>query len=160
MKQDGVTMVELLVAMSISAMLAALAIPDFSNFIEGRRVRASAEQLRDVLVLAGQEALKRNAPVVVRSQNNVITASIAAFGANGAIALAEIHTRARVADSSVTLGGSGRATASTVFAVTPAHASCKADGGPVSCYNVQVHSGGAVRLCDPTYPSGDVRACL
>jgi type IV fimbrial biogenesis protein FimT len=160
MQQDGITMIELLIAMSISAVLGALAIPSFSTFIEGRTVRASAEQLRDVLVLAGQEALKRNAPVVVQSQDNVITASIAAFGANGAVALAEVHTRARVADSSVTLNGSGRAAASTVFAVTPAHASCKAAGGPVSCYNVQVQSGGAVRLCDPTYPSGDVRACL
>jgi type IV fimbrial biogenesis protein FimT len=160
MQHHGFTMVELLVVMAIAAVLASLAIPNFSNFIEGRRVRTSAEQLRDVLVLAGQEALKRNAPVIVQSQDNVITASIAAFGANGAVALAQIHTMARVADSSVTLNGSGRAAASTMFAVTPARATCKAVGGPVSCYNVQVHSGGAVRLCDPTYPSGDVRACL
>lgn len=160
MKQHGVTMVELLVAMGIAAVLAFVATPNFSTFIEGRRVRASAEQVRDVLVLAEQEALKRNAPVVVQSQDNVITASIAAFGANGAVALAQIHTRAQVSNGSVTLNGSGRATASTVFAVTPAHASCKAAGGQVACYNVQVQRGGAVRLCDPTYSSGDARACL
>ena len=160
MQQDGVTMVELLVVMSIGAVLAAAAVPAFSTFIEGRRVRASAEQLRDVLLLAGQEALKRNAPVVVQSQNNVITASIAAFGANGAVALAQVRTKARVANSSVTLNGSGRASASAVFAVTPARSSCKTAGGPVACYNVQVQNGGAVRLCDPAYPSGDARACL
>jgi type IV fimbrial biogenesis protein FimT len=160
MRQHGFTLIELLVAMSICAVLASLAASNFSTFIEGRRVRASAEQLRDVLLLAGQEALKRNAPVIVQSQDNVITASIAAFGANDAVPLAQVRTKARVTNSSVTLNGSGRAAASTVFAVTPARASCKAAGGPVSCYNVQVQSGGAVRLCDPTYPSGDVRACL
>lgn len=160
MKQHGVTMVELLLAMGIAALLAFVATPNFSTFIEGRRVRASAEQLRDMLVLAGQEALKRNAPVIVKSQDNVITANIAAFGASDAVALAEVRTWARIADSSVTLNGSGRASSSTMFAVTPLRSSCKAAGGQVACYNVQVKNGGAVRLCDPTYPSGDVRACL
>ena len=160
MKSQGHTLIEMLLALGIAAIVTALAAPSFSAFMEGRKVRAGAEQLRDVLVLAGQEAMKRNAPVVVMSDGNLVTSSIAAFGANPSVELARFQARVLITATSVTMSGSGRTSASTVFAVAPLHSSCKAVGGPVSCYNVQVQAGGAVRLCDPTYARGNVRACL
>jgi type IV fimbrial biogenesis protein FimT len=160
MTSNGFTLVEMSIVVGIGAIVAALAAPNFSAFLEGRKVRAGAEQLRDLLLLAGQEAMKRNAPVIVMSDGNLVTASIAAFGANQSVELSRFQTRTRVTATSVTMNGSGRASASAVFAFAPLHSSCKAAGGPVSCYNVQVQAGGAVRLCDPTYAQGNVRGCL
>lgn len=159
-KSNGYTLAETMVVLGIGAIVAALATPNFSALLEGRKVRAGAEQLRDVLVLAGHEAMKRNAPVIVVSDGSLVTASIAAFGASTSVDLARIQTGALITATSVTMNGSGRAAASAMFAVTPLHSSCKAAGGPVSCYNVQVQAGGAVRLCDPTYAAGNIRACL
>lgn len=160
MSARGFTLVEMMVVVAIVAVVAAIAVPNFSALIEGRKVRAAAEQLRDVLVLARQEALKRNAPVVVASVNNVVTATISEFGANPALGLAEFQTKATVPNKTVTISGSGRASASTTFAISPAKAACKADGGVVTCYSVQVLTGGAVRICDPTLSTEKVGACL
>jgi prepilin-type N-terminal cleavage/methylation domain-containing protein len=160
MKTRGFTLVEMLVVIVIVAILAAIAMPSFRTLIEGRQARAAAEQLRDVVVLAGQEALKRNAPVNVVANGNLITASIAAFGGSPAVELTRFYSRASVADGAVTLNGSGRASANTSFSVSSPNLSCKAAGGPIECYNVQVFLGGAVRLCDPTKAAGDARTCL
>jgi type IV fimbrial biogenesis protein FimT len=160
MASRGFTLVEMMVTIAIVAILAAVAVPDLSTFVENRQVRAAAEQLRDMLVLARQEALKRNAPVDVTANNNLVTASIAAFGGAPSVELSRFYSTASVSNASVTLNGSGWASALTSFSVSSAKHSCKASSGPINCYNVQIQLGGAVRLCDPTISAGDARSCL
>lgn len=61
----GFTLPELLVAVGIVSILAALAAPSFSNLIASQRTRASATDLYLALAKARSEAIKRNANVTL-----------------------------------------------------------------------------------------------
>jgi prepilin-type N-terminal cleavage/methylation domain-containing protein len=61
----GLTLVELLVAVSIAAILAAVAVPSFAAFIDEQRLRAISTELVADINLARFEAIKRNTRVIV-----------------------------------------------------------------------------------------------
>jgi len=56
-------MIELLIGVTILAVLLALALPSFSEWIRNNHVRVAAETLREGLQLARSEAVKRNTRV-------------------------------------------------------------------------------------------------
>ena len=62
----GFSLVELMVGVSILAVLLALALPSFSEWIRNNQVRMMAESLREGLQLARSEAIKRNTRVRVQ----------------------------------------------------------------------------------------------
>ncbi len=62
-KQRGVTLIELMVAISVLGILLALAIPNFSRMIQDAQNRTAAESLLNGLQLARAEALRRSTPV-------------------------------------------------------------------------------------------------
>ncbi len=62
----GFTLVELIVAMAVMAILMTLAAPNFSRWIRNTKIRTAAESIQTGLHVARAEALKRNA--VVRFQ--------------------------------------------------------------------------------------------
>lgn len=66
----GFTAIELMVVVSIVAILAALASPSFTLLIENWRVRESAEQLQATLYHARSEAIKRGGQVVIQKIPN------------------------------------------------------------------------------------------
>lgn len=61
----GLTLLELLVAISIIAILAGIAIPSFNETIRGMRVRSAAESVVASLTLAKSEAIKRGGNVSI-----------------------------------------------------------------------------------------------
>ncbi|HEX2830954.1 MAG TPA: GspH/FimT family pseudopilin [Burkholderiales bacterium] len=61
----GFTIFELIVSMAVAAVLAALALPSFAEFIDDNRLRGVATELVSDLNLARAEAIKRNARVLV-----------------------------------------------------------------------------------------------
>lgn len=61
----GFTMIELMVVVSIVAVLAAVATPSFKDFILGQRVKSAAFDLASNLLLARSEAIKRNTDVTL-----------------------------------------------------------------------------------------------
>lgn len=84
--QQGFTAIELMVVVTIIAVLAALAGPSFTPLIERWRVRDAAEALTSSLYLARSEAIKRGGGVtidatggwnvgwkVIHTQNGVVT---------------------------------------------------------------------------------------
>jgi len=62
-KQSGVTLIELLVAISILGILLALAIPNFSRMVQDAQNRTAAESLLNGLQMARTEALRRSTQV-------------------------------------------------------------------------------------------------
>ena len=66
----GFTAIELMVVVSIVAILAALAGPSFTPLSENWRVRESAEQLQSTLHYARSEAIKRGGRVVIQKIPN------------------------------------------------------------------------------------------
>jgi type IV fimbrial biogenesis protein FimT len=61
----GFSIVEVMVTLSLLAILAALAIPSYTDSINKRRISSGAEQIVSFLNLTQNEAIKRSRPMVV-----------------------------------------------------------------------------------------------
>ena len=59
----GFTVIELLVAVLILAILATIAAPNMTSFILGTRVRSAATEMYSTLIFARSEAIKRSANI-------------------------------------------------------------------------------------------------
>lgn len=78
--QRGFTAIELMVTVSIVAVLLALAAPSFASLIESWRVRQATEQLTSTLYYARSEAIKRGGRVVVQKIPNNTNGCTSATG--------------------------------------------------------------------------------
>ncbi|HYP82901.1 GspH/FimT family pseudopilin [Variovorax sp.] len=65
----GFTLVELMVTVIVLSILAVVAYPSFSGFIQNGQIRASAESLMSGLQLARAEAIRRNVTVALKLEN-------------------------------------------------------------------------------------------
>jgi type IV fimbrial biogenesis protein FimT len=68
--EAGFTAIELLVTVSVMAILAALAAPNFKLLIERWRVRNSLELMQSTLYLARSEAIKRGGRIAIQKLPN------------------------------------------------------------------------------------------
>jgi len=66
-RTDGFTLPELLVTITIAAILAAIAAPSLKSFISSERIRTASFDLISQLTLARSEAIKQNDSVTVAS---------------------------------------------------------------------------------------------
>lgn len=64
-KSKGVTLIEILVTLSLIAILLTLAVPSFSNFIHQNRMTSQANTFLSVIQLARNEAIKSREPVTL-----------------------------------------------------------------------------------------------
>lgn len=62
-KQQGMTLVELMVGIAILGIISAIAVPSYTEFIANTQIRSTTESIRNGLQVARAEAIKRNAPV-------------------------------------------------------------------------------------------------
>jgi type IV fimbrial biogenesis protein FimT len=62
---DGFTLIELMVTLSVLAIIAALALPSFKNFTERSALRGVADNVIGVIAAAKEEAIKRDQLVKV-----------------------------------------------------------------------------------------------
>jgi len=74
-ESKGFTLIELVVAMAITAILLGLAVPSFSTWINNAKVRTGAEVLQNALRLAQAEAIKRSHQIVFVLTNATAAAS-------------------------------------------------------------------------------------
>jgi type IV fimbrial biogenesis protein FimT len=61
----GVTLIELMIALAVMAILAAMAVPSFQNQIRSSRLSTAANDLSSALALARAESIRRGARVTV-----------------------------------------------------------------------------------------------
>ena len=62
-KDQGITLIEAMITLTIAAILMSMAAPSFSNWIRNTEIRSIAESLRAALQKARAEAISRNANV-------------------------------------------------------------------------------------------------
>jgi type IV fimbrial biogenesis protein FimT len=69
-KLNGFSLVELMVAIAIFGIVAALGIPSYKVWIQNTRIRTASESIQNGLQIARAEAVKRNSPVQFDFRNN------------------------------------------------------------------------------------------
>ncbi len=78
--QRGLTLVELLITIAISAILLSVAAPSFQSFILNSRISTISEQLYKTLHMARSEAIRRGTNVTVCSSNSYTACDGANWG--------------------------------------------------------------------------------
>ena len=172
-RQAGVTLIELIVTLSVAAILATLAVPSFQTMILNREIAASAESVLNGLQLARAEAVKRNSQIsfvmnadstwtvgcitVTASCPASIQSSTVGDGANSVVTITPTPAEAAIAAfNSFGTPIPGVSVLTQLDFTLPVSVLPAAQAHPL---RVVVGAGGAPRLCDPTMVAPDPRAC-
>lgn len=170
--QQGVTLIELLVAVAIMGVLAAIGVPSFNQWIQNSQIKNAASSIQDGLQTARTEAVRRNKLV----QFSISSGSSWTVGCAtpDATCPGDIESRnsnegstnavVTASQSTIVFNGLGRVTptlasAATVDVSNPTGGSCLADSGSMKCLRVEVAAGGQIRMCDPSLSSSDPKGC-
>lgn len=144
----GLTLIELLVAMTVGALLMMTAAPSFSDYINNSRLRENGNLLLSEALMAQSEAVKRNNRVRL-SVNGSTVQVLDASAATAVVLRTRTLTGNVVASTAATVEftGDGRLaswpTTSTINLSSTA-VSCSDE---MRCPALVIEAGGAVRLC-------------
>jgi len=148
----GLTLIEVMVALAVAAVLAMTAAPFLGDYTANARLREAGHTLLAEALFAQSEALKRNATVRVVVDGPSITLRDMSGGGGGA----EIRTTALPAPvqaaAAVTFnfGSNGRPTPFGTAVSVNLQASGQACSADRRCPGLRVDAGGAIRLCRDT----------
>ncbi|MGR4869843.1 GspH/FimT family pseudopilin [Variovorax sp. LARHSF232] len=122
----GFTLIELITAITIMAVLAGLAAPSFSSFIANQRIRNTSFDLMAALMLARSEAVTRNGNVsFVKAGDDWSAGWKVKVGTNDILnqqALSNLSITDSADLSTITYGKDGRAsTGATRFTISPSN---------------------------------------
>jgi type IV fimbrial biogenesis protein FimT len=166
----GFTIVELMVAVVIAAILMTIAAPAMRSFIENARIRATSESLQSGLALARNEAVRQNRAVefVSRPTGWVIRLSGAVavmHSASGKEGRKGITLTISPTDATrITYDQFGRvmpnADGSASLTRIDIASSNPPSSGIYRPLSVQLQATGAPRVCDPSVGTTDSKACL
>ncbi|HJV85913.1 MAG TPA: GspH/FimT family pseudopilin [Noviherbaspirillum sp.] len=119
-RSGGFTLTELLVTMTISAILLGIGIPSFTSFIGSQGATTASHDVTSMLTLARSEAIKRNTNVVATPVSgdwkNGWTVDVTAGGTTTTLNKQAAYKGLAITSSvtSVTYGSNGRIQGSTV----------------------------------------------
>jgi type IV fimbrial biogenesis protein FimT len=170
----GFSLVELLLAMAVLALLMAFGMPMYSQFIANSQIRTAGESIMTGLQLAKSEAARQNLPVEFSFEAGTDagwTVQIARGDRMGEM-LGEHKAAEGVGKVAPTFNPAG-ATKITFNGFgsisnnedgSPALTHVKLDSTVLAATDsrelcVVINSGGAMRLCDPNVGSTDTRSC-
>lgn len=158
----GFTVVELMVTVSVLALLSALAVPTMRSVIANSHIRAAGVSLQNGLSLARAEAVRLNTQVrftVTGTGWNIrrIDDSSLLQQASGKERASGL-TVTTAPTSTVAFDAFGRRASATLTQID-----IRATNPPSSGHKplrIQLTAGGVARLCDPAVASTEPKACL
>ena len=168
--QSGFTLVELMIAIAVFALLILAALPEFRAWIQNTQIRTAAEGILNGLQFARAEAVRRNVNIElemvgvsgwsakVASSGQVIQTRTSGEGSGSATVTIKPDGAVKT-----TFNGLGRQVSNLDGSTPITH--MKVDSSAIAAAStrelcIMVGSGGVVRMCDPQVAAGDSRACL
>ncbi len=158
----------------VLAVLLAIGLPSFNQFIVKNQIKASAEAVQNGVQLARGEAVRLNAKVrftlgagtssswsVNVDSGGALVQQSRASGEGGSEGVTTTRTPANA--TQITFNGLGRVVPNTDASATLTAVDVAVSGGPPnSTLRIQISSpGGQVRICDPSVTgTTDTRRCL
>jgi len=187
--QRGFNLIEVMVSLTVLAVLISLGAPGFADWIQAQRIRTSAEAITNGMQVARGEAIRQNLAVTLGLEppstawtvclatvspcdsttpsGSFIQSKSAQEGSGSTnIATTPAGPPAATLVTFSPLGnvinnpdGSARLTQVDVTPSDPTQ--CSAAGGSMRCLRVVVSPAGSIRMCDPTptIVAPDPRAC-
>lgn len=182
-KSRGFTLVELIVAIAIIGIMSSMALPAFQGMVAGIRVRSTAESFNSGLQLARSEAIKQNSRTsfdfsttgettgewTVCSSTAIYpcpTASIVQIKRSAEASQNVVITATPAGSTMTTFTGLGRQyTDPITLALNNPNGTAEVTtvdfsaAGTSKRYRVVISSAGSAKLCDPSLPASNVKAC-
>jgi type IV fimbrial biogenesis protein FimT len=146
--QRGLTLIELMVGLTIGALLLVMGVPFFGDYVRNARLRESGNALLSEALYAQSEAIKRNSAVRL-SSNGATLQVIDRADVNNEVVLRErsLATDVSAEVATVDFGSEGRplpfGTSGSINLSMAGHA-CSDD---TRCPGLRIDAGGATRLC-------------
>lgn len=146
--QEGVTLIELLLALSIVALLVMTAAPSFQDYINNSRLRENGNALYSQMLFAQSEAMKRNNVVRLSVVGGTKLRVTDRSDPANEVLLRETELTAGVnADvATVDFGGEGRPLNFAAAAINLS-ATGLICSNELRCPGLRVEGGGAIQLC-------------
>jgi len=165
----GFTLIELMVAIAVLAILLFVALPNFAVWMQNTQIRTAGEAVLNGMQLARAEAIRRNTAVELRMDVSsgwtarvsgtpeVIQSRLAGEGSAAALV-----TITPVGATKITFNGFGSIAANNDG--SPAITEIKIDSPSIAAADsrelcVLVRAGGTIRMCDPQVVVTDSRSC-
>lgn len=149
------TLIELMVALTIAAMLAMAAAPSFKDYLANSRLRENGNALYAQTLFAQSEAIKRNNVVRVTVADGVVTVTDR-DDPDSPVTLKTVPFSHDITAEAATIdfGGEGRPVGFASASIDLSHPSltCSSE---IRCPGLRVDGGGGIRLCSDRTSSCD-----
>jgi len=165
-RQNGVTLIEVMIVVLISAILIAAAIPSFTVWIQNTQIRTASESIVNALQTARNEAIRRNTCVQVEMLDKPLSSwevRPCNYKTGDPVIIGRAHSEGS-GNATVELGPTGATIASfnalgrivspnpsdgTTSLVTVDVRNITLQADDERRLRIEVPTGGAVRMCDP-----------
>jgi len=170
MRQQGFSLIEVVVTMVVLVSVATIAIPAFQTSVGNAQIRTVAESIHSGLQQARMEAIKRNARVKFTLQTNSAwqigcvtptTSCPSTITQKSAMEGSSSHTTVAADNSTAVFSGFGTRDPATPVGLSVVDITdSQVRSQERRALRVLLAAGGNVRVCDPAVTTaGDSRAC-
>jgi type IV fimbrial biogenesis protein FimT len=171
----GFSLIELMIALTIFGISLMLALPSFTEWLQGQHIRVAAEAVTNGLQVARAEAIRRNlttqivfGPASAWTVTEVASAAAVQSRAAGEGSANAVLTPTPAAATTVTFTPLGGVTANadasstlTQLDISNTIGGACQPGGPMRCLRVLISGGGRIKMCDPAVGANtDPRFCI
>lgn len=170
-KSAGFTLTELMIGLTVLAVLSSLALPNFRQMMRNKEVSGAAESVANGLQRARAEAVSHNARVnfvlgtgtswyvdYVSTPNPSARLDSRSSTDSANATLTAVAADLSTAATTITFNQLGQVVANADASPTLGRVTFAASGANQSL-QVRIGAGGNARVCDPSLPTTNVRAC-